>query len=68
MQVAATQLRSYRATLIPQNIEADEVEMQARQGLLPTRRLKGESAEAAAADAYRVFGRPVYSIERVEAE
>jgi hypothetical protein len=58
--------RSYRATLIPKNIEADEVEMQAAQGLLPTIRLKATDAESAAAGAYWASGRPVLRIERVE--
>lgn len=60
------QARSYRATLIPAGIELDEVEFQADQDLLPTIRIKSTSAESAAADAYRVSGRPVLRIERVE--
>ena len=61
----ATQARSYRATLIPANIELDEVEFQASQGLLPTVQVKSTSAETAAADAYRVTGRPVLRVERL---
>ncbi len=59
--------RSYRATLIPRGIELDEVEFQAGQGLLPTIRLRADSAEQAAASAIRVTGRPILKVERVEA-
>lgn len=59
--------RSYRATLIPKNIELDEVEFQDAQGLLPSIRVKASSAESAAAGAHRVSGRPVLRVERVEA-
>jgi hypothetical protein len=61
-----TALRSYRATLIPKEIELDEVEFQAGQGLLPTLRLKAATAEDAAASAYRVTGRRILKVERVE--
>jgi hypothetical protein len=61
-----TPTRSYRATLIPKGIELDEVEFQASKGLLPTIRLKSTSADQAMADAFRVSGRPVFHVERVE--
>ena len=57
--------RSYRATLIPRDINFDEVEFQADQGLLPTIRLKSTGAAKAAADAYLVTGRPVLKVEMV---
>ncbi len=59
--------RSYRAIVIPAEIELDEVEFQAANGLLPTIRLKADSAEQAAASAIRVTGRPILKVERVEA-
>ncbi len=60
------ELRSYRATLIPENIQSDEVEFQAAQGLLPTIRVKAPDADRARADAHKVSGRPVFNVERVE--
>ncbi len=65
MQISAT-ARSYRATVIPAEVELDEVEFQAANGLLPTIRLKADSAEQAAASAIRVTGRPILRVERVE--
>ncbi|MFC5498153.1 hypothetical protein ACFPOE_11455 [Caenimonas terrae] len=58
---------SYRATLIPEGTNFDEVEYQADHGLLPTLQLKAGGAAEAAASAYRVTGRPVLKVERVEA-
>jgi hypothetical protein len=62
----SAQQHSYRATLIPAEILPEEVEFQAAQGLLPTLRLKSTDAGKAAADAYQVTGRAVFSIERVD--
>jgi hypothetical protein len=61
-----TQARSYRATLIPHNIELDDVESHAARGMLPTLRVKAPDAETAAADAYRVSGKRVLRVERIE--
>jgi hypothetical protein len=57
---------SYRATLIPDGVNFDEVEFQADQGLLPTIRLKAGCAASAAADAHRVSGQAVLKVERIE--
>jgi hypothetical protein len=57
--------RSYRATLIPDTVNYDEVEFQADQGLLPTLQLQAPDADKAAADAHRVSGKPVLRVERV---
>jgi hypothetical protein len=64
--VQTAQQHSYRATLIPAEVLAEEVEFQADQGLLPTLRLKSTDAARAAADAYQVTGRAVFKVERVE--
>jgi len=60
------ELRSYRATLIPQTIQADEVEFQSDQGLLPTIRVKAPDADTAKANAHKVSGHAVLKVERVE--
>jgi hypothetical protein len=62
-----SQARSYRATLIPPDIEFDDVEAHAARGMLPTLRVKADDAESAAAAAHRISGRRVLSVERVEA-
>lgn len=61
-----TPARSYRATLIPKGMEFDEVEFHADHKLLPTLQLKAASADAAAAAAIHVTGRPVLKVERIE--
>lgn len=61
----ATPAHSYRATLIPDTVNYDEVEFQADQGLLPTLQLKASDAAKAAADAHRVSGKAVLRVERV---
>lgn len=66
MHQSHTPRRSYRATLIPQGIELDEVEFQADKGLLPTIRVKSADASQAMADAHLVSGRPVLKVERVD--
>lgn len=66
-QASRNSAHSYRATLIPAGIELSEVEFQDAQGLLPTIRLRETSAERAMASAYRVSGRPVLHVERVDA-
>lgn len=65
MQISAS-ARSYRATLIPKDIELDEVEFHADHGLLPTVRVRSTSADAAMVAAHLVTGRPVLKVERVE--
>lgn len=59
-------LHSYRATLIPAEIQPGEIEFQADQGLLPTLRVKAPDADAAMAGAYRVSGKGVLKVERIE--
>lgn len=58
-------LRSYRATLIPQTVNYDEVEFQADQRLLPELQLKAPSAGFAAASAYALTGKAVLKVERL---
>jgi hypothetical protein len=65
LQTSAT-ARSYRATLIPDTVNFDEVEFQADQRLLPTVQLKASSAARAAADAHRVTNKRVLKVERLE--
>lgn len=60
-------VRSYRATLIPHNIELDDVESHAARGMLPTLRVKADTAEEAGALAHRVSGKRILKVERVEA-
>lgn len=57
--------RAYRATLIPDTVNYDEVEFQADQGLLPTIQLQAPDASKAAADAHLVTGKAVLRVERV---
>jgi hypothetical protein len=66
VQPQVQQLHSYRATLVPDSVPADEVEFQANNGLLPTLRLKAPNAEKAMADAHRVSGKAVHNVARVE--
>jgi hypothetical protein len=60
-----SQVRAYRATLIPATVNYDEVEFQADHGLLPTIQLQAADASQAMADAHRVSGKPVLRVERV---
>jgi hypothetical protein len=66
VHTTVTPLRSYRATLIPNNIELDDVEANAARGMLPTLRVKAPDAETAAANAHQVSGSRVLKIDRVE--
>lgn len=61
-----TQARSYRATYIPPNIEAEDVEAHHARGLLKTVQLKASDATQAAAAAIWVTGRPVIEVQRVQ--
>ena len=59
-------LRSYRATLVPVGVEADQIEVRASQGVLPTVQLKAVNTGIAEQLAHWVTGRPVFSVVRVE--
>ena len=59
-------LRSYRAHLVPQHVNAADVEDLADAGLLPTIRLKAATAEQAEAKAHITTGKLVLRVERVE--
>lgn len=61
-----TPARSYRAYLIPRNIEDEDVEAHHARGMLTPLRVKAANAEDAAARAHRVSGLRVHSTERVE--
>jgi hypothetical protein len=64
---ARAALHSYRATLIPVNANAADLEDLADAGLLPTIRLKAGNATQAEAMAHIVSGKQVLRTERVEA-
>ena len=59
-------LRSYRAHLVPQHVNAADVEHLADAGQLPTIRLKAATAEQAEAQAHITTGKQVLRVERVE--
>ena len=59
-------LRSYRAHLVPQHVNAADVEDLADAGQLPTIRLKAATAEQAEAIAHITTGKLVLRVERVE--
>ena len=59
-------LRSYRAHLVPQHVNAADVEDLADAGQLPTIRLKAATAEQAEAKAHITTGKLVLRVERVE--
>lgn len=61
-----TPARSYRAYLIPRNIEDDDVEAHHARGMLTPLRVKAIDAEDAARRAHQVSGLRVHSAERVE--
>jgi hypothetical protein len=58
--------RSYRATLIPKNVAADEAELKASQGALPTIQLKAANSGRAEQLAHYLSGLPVLRVDRVE--
>lgn len=62
----ATPSRRYRATLIPNNLELDDVAPTAARGMLPVVRIKAADAEQAAYEAHRRHGCRVLKVERVE--
>ena len=59
-------LRSYRAHLVPQNVNHEDVEDLADAKLLPTIRLKAATATQAEALAHIASGKQVLRVERVE--
>ncbi len=59
-------LRSYRAHLVPQHVNAADVEDLADAGQLPTIRLKAATAEQAEAQAHITTGKQELRVERVE--
>lgn len=59
-------LRSYRATLIPKDVAADEAELKASQGVLPTLQLKALNSGYAERSAHHLTGLPVLKVERIE--
>lgn len=61
-----TALHSYRAILIPANANPSNLEDLADAGLLPTIRIKAGNATQAKANAHKVSGQGVLSVERVD--
>lgn len=59
-------MHSYRAILMPANVQAQDVEDMADARQLPTIRLRAVSATHAAINAARVSGKNVLRVERVE--
>jgi len=59
------QLRSYRATLIPKDLDRSEVYGHAADGKLPTIQLKAASADRAQAAAHHTTGLAVLCVDRV---
>jgi len=60
-----TPLRSYRATLIPKDMDRSEVHGHAANGELPTIQLKAASADRAQAAAHHTTGLAVLCVDRV---
>ena len=59
--------RRYRATVIPANVDPQDAELKASQGVLPTLQFKAaNSGKAAAMAAHLAGGLPVLSVERIE--
>lgn len=59
-------LKSYRAHLVPQGVDASRVEDLADAGLLPSIRVKAASSTQAEAYAHITTGQQVLRVERVE--
>ena len=59
-------LRSYRAHLVPQHVNAADVEDLTDAGQLPTIRVKAANAEQAEAHAHITTGKNVLRVERIE--
>lgn len=62
--IAAT--HSYRAILVPANVQAQDIEDMADANQLPTIRLRAPCATTAEKNAARVSGKQVLRVERVE--
>ena len=60
-------LHSYRATLMPNGVDPQDVEDLAAAKLLPTIRLKAANAEQAEVSAHITTGKNVLRVERIEA-
>lgn len=60
------QLRSYRATLVPNGTDYDQIEVKASHGALPTIQLKARNASQAELAAHHVTGLHVLKVERME--
>ena len=60
-------LHSYRATLMPNGVDPQDVEDLAAAKLLPTIRLKAANAEQAEVRAQITTGKNVLCVERIEA-
>lgn len=58
--------RSYRATYIPEGVSAEDAELKASQGTLPTIQLRAANSDVAAVHANRLTGRPVLRVDRIE--
>lgn len=61
-----TPQRRYRATLIPRDVPADQVELKASQGVLPFVQFKARDSGRAALIANAITGLPVLHVERRE--
>lgn len=61
-----TPTHSYRATLVPADLPAEDVEATADAGALPTLRLRATDSDHAAAAARDASGMRVLRVERIE--
>ena len=59
-------LHSYRATLMPNGVDPQDVEDLADAKMLPTIRLKAANAEQAEVSAHLTTGKNVLRVERIE--
>ena len=57
---------SYRATLVPPDMAAEDVQATADAGLLPTLRLRAHCSYCATAHAAKVSGKAVLEVVRIE--
>ena len=62
----STALRSYRATMVPQGIATDELEVRSEKGNLPTLQVRAINALWAESAAHHLSGLPVLKVERIE--
>lgn len=61
-----TPTHSYRATLVPADLPAEDVQAAADAGLLPTLRVRAPNARWASAAARALSGKAVLQVERIE--